>query len=319
MTALAAVGCARCDGALEQGDLRCPLCGLAVSGTEGPRALKVQARVARCDTCGASVAYSVEARAPQCAFCTSVMHVETMTDPVEQAEALVPFAVDPAAARAALGEFLGRRRFFQPSDLAARAAVDSLQALWWPAWGFSAGARVSWTADSDAGSRRSDWAPHAGQAELTFEDVLVSASRGLSDKECTGLAGAYRLGTAQAQPQGPEDAQVERFDVTRSGARRQIQAAVEREAEARLRGEHIPGRRFRHVHVAVVLASLRTRRYALPAYVLAYRYRDKAYRVVVHGQDAAVVLGETPVSWAKVMAVVGGVLLVLVLLGLLLR
>ncbi|ATB29607.1 hypothetical protein [Melittangium boletus] len=321
MTALAAVGCARCGGALEVGDLRCPLCGLAVprSRESGVPREKVRARVARCDTCGAAVEYSVEAKAPRCAFCASVMHVETTADPLEQAEAIVPFTVDPSAAREALAGFLSQKRFFRPSDLAVRAAVDSLKALWWPAWGFSAGARVSWAADSDAGSRRSDWAPHAGQVDLAFQDVLVSASRGLSARECAQLAGGYRLGAAAREPRGPEDAQMERFDVTRSGARRQIQAAVEAEARQRMEREHIPGRRFRNVHVAVVLSRLETRRYALPAYVLAYRYRNKLYRVVVHGEDPAVVLGDAPVSVVKVLAVVGAVLLALGLLFLLMR
>ncbi|HEX8539138.1 MAG TPA: zinc ribbon domain-containing protein, partial [Cystobacter sp.] len=82
--------------------------------------------------------------------------------------------------------------------------------------------------------------------------------------------------------------------------------------------EHIPGRRFRNVHVAVVLSRRETRRYALPAYVLAYRYRREVYRVVVHGQDPAMVLGEAPVSVLKVVLVVLGVLLALALLFLLL-
>jgi len=320
MTALAAVGCARCGGALEVGDLRCPLCGLTAPGSRVPGAPreKVHARVARCDTCGAAVEYSAEAKAPRCAFCASVMHVEVMADPLEQAEAIVPFEVDAAAARAALGRFLAQERFFRPSDLAALAAVDSFQPLWWPAWGFSAGARVSWAADSNAGHQRSDWAPHAGQVELSFQDVLVSASRGLSEGECARLAEGYRLNAAGSEPRGPEDAQMERFDVTRSGARRQIQTAVEHEARQRMEREHIPGVRFRNVHVAVVLSRLETRRYALPAYVLAYRYREKLYRVVVHGQDPAVVLGEAPVSWARVLLVVVWVLVAIGLLGILL-
>ena len=51
---------------------------------------------------------------------------------------------------------------------------------------------------------------------------------------------------------------------------------------------NVPGSRVRNLHVAVVLSSLETKRYALPAYVLAYQYRGKVYRVVVHGQDAGV-------------------------------
>ncbi|WP_257462497.1 zinc ribbon domain-containing protein [Archangium lipolyticum] len=316
------VWCERCESALEVGDLRCPICGQAVVGQRRTRALLPAgevARVVRCDTCGASLEYSAEVKAPRCAFCASVMHVETTADPQEQAERFLPFAVDPVAARGALMGFLEQKRFFRPSDLTRAASLESLRPMWWPAWAFSAGARVSWTADSDAGSGRSDWAPHSGQVELTFQDILVSASRGLSERECERLAGHYSLAGAEREPRGPEDAQVERFDVTRSGARRQILAAVEEEAREQVARSHVPGRRHRNVHVAVVLSSLETRRYALPAYVLAYRYRKKLYRVVVHGQDAKVVLGDAPVSVLKVLLVVGAVLLALAVVLLLLR
>ena len=316
MTAEAVAGCARCGSRLERGDLRCPICGLAVEAGQGVSALAVRevAKVVRCDTCGASLEYSAEVKAPRCAFCASVMHVETMEDPLEQAEAFLPFTVEPSAAREALGRFLSEKRFFRPGNLAEEASVQSLQPLWWPAWAFSAGARVSWAADSDAGNRRSSWAPHAGQVELTFQEILVSASRGLTEAECEQLAGRYGLGSAQGAPRGPEGGQVERFDVTRSGARRQVLKAVEALAGEEMKREHVPGSRVRNLHVAVVLSSLETKRYALPAYVLAYRYRDKLYRVVVHGQDAGCVLGDAPVSVAKVVLVVGAVLLALALL-----
>jgi hypothetical protein len=283
----------------------------------GALAVREQAKVVRCGTCGASLEYSAEVKAPRCAFCASVMHVETTADPLEQAEGYLPFSVDAAAAHGALRRFLSEKRFFRPADLAEMAALRSLRPMWWPAWAFSAGARVSWAADSDAGSGRSDWAPHAGQVELTFQDILVSASRGLTQDECERLAERYTLEGVEAAPRGPEDAQVERFDVTRSGARRQILAAVEAEAREQVERSHIPGRRFRNVHVAVVLSSLETKRYALPAYVLAYQYRGKTYRVVVHGQDASLVLGKAPVSVAKVVLVVGAALLVLLALVLL--
>lgn len=317
MTSVAVASCGRCGSELEVGDLRCPICGLAV---EDVRAVlppeRAKARVVRCDNCGASLEYSAEARAPRCAYCASVMHVETAEDPVEQAEAFLPFTVSPEEARGALRRFLREEHFFRPGRLASEAALHTVTPMWWPAWAFSAGARVSWAADSNAGSRRSAWAPHAGQVDLTFREIRVSASRGLTEGECERLAGPYRLESGEKEARGPEGARVERFDVTRSGARRQILAAVEAVARQEVERTCIPGTRHRNVHVAVALSKLDTTRYALPAYVLAYRYRGELYRVVVHGQDASVVLGKAPVSWVKVVLVAAGVLLLLALLAL---
>lgn len=304
--------CRRCASALEAEDLRCPICGLTTPPPERGAVEREATRVVRCENCGAAMEYSAEAKAPRCDYCGSTTRVETTADPVEQAQVWLPFTVDPAAARAALMGFLGKGGFFRPKGLAEEAAVESLRPLWWPAWSFQAGVDASWTADSDAGSRRSDWAPHAGRTRFDFENIAVPASRGLKVKECDALAPRYRRDTAASEPRGPEGAHVERFEATRSGARRAVLEAVERLSRERLQQGIIPGRRFRNVHVAVALSSLHTTRLALPAYVLAYRYKGKAYRVVVHGQDAGVVLGEAPISGWRVAAVVaGGLVLVL--------
>ncbi|ATB51430.1 hypothetical protein [Corallococcus macrosporus] len=305
--------CRRCDCALEAEDLRCPICGLTAPPPPRAAVERARARVVRCDSCGAAVEYSVEAKAPRCDYCGSVTHVETTADPVEQAQHWLPFTVGTEAARGALMAFLGRGGFFRPSGLAQEASLASLRPVWWPAWMFDAGVDVSWTADSNAGStQRAEWAPHAGRTRFDFEGIPVPASRGLTVKECEALAPHYQQGSAQDTPRGSEGAHVERFEATRSGARRSILQAVERLARERLQQGVIPGYRFRNIHVAVALSSLRTRRLALPVYVLAYRYRDKPYRVLVHGQDTNVVLGEAPISAWRVAAVILAALLVLV-------
>jgi hypothetical protein len=310
--ALALAPCARCNGALEHGDFRCPVCGLTAP-FEAQVPEELQVKVVRCDSCGAAMDFVAEARAPKCAYCGSVTHLETPADPPEQAEGYVPFTVTPDAARAALTAFLSRKAFFRPSDLAHGARLDSLVATFWPAWIFSAGAQVSWTADSDAGSRRADWAPHAGQCSLEFSEVLVSASRGLTADECEQLT-PYELAGASPDPVGPEGAQVERFDASRSGARAAVMSALAAKARARVKEQHVPGARHRNVKVALRLERLTTRRLGLPAYVLAYRYREKLYRVVVHGQSAQKVIGRAPYSVLKVALVVGGGLLAVALL-----
>lgn len=297
--------CSRCGAETEEGDLRCPVCALALPARSANAPERPVARIIRCDQCGASLSWSAEAAAPSCMFCGSVMHIEIAADPLEQAERYLPFQVDSASARAALRAFLQRRSFFRPSDLASVATVDSLQPLWWPGWIFSARSLISWTADSNAGSRRSSWAPHAGQAHAELRNIGIPASRGLTVEECEALLPGYRLESAEAAPRGPEGAFVERFDVTRSGARRLIERAIHGVARARIEPD-IPGTRHRKVNVAVLLEGLDTDRYAFPAWVLAYRYREQLFRVVVHGQDPSVLLGKAPTSpWKVLLAVLG--------------
>lgn len=303
--------CARCESPLEPDDLRCAVCALAASTPEvAPKS--AHARVLRCEGCGAAVTYVVEARAPKCVFCASVMKVEEPQDPIEKADWFLPFVVPPEQANASLRAWMRTLGWFRPKRLAQEATLESLRPLWWAAWIVDADSFVSWTADSDEGSMRSAWAPHAGQTKLKFERLLVSASRGLRHDEASRLAPYFDLRTASQSPHSELSPVLEGFEMQRSSARKHVVSSIEATAAARLQQGVIPGQRFRKVHVAVLLHRLDTRRVALPTYVLAYRYGGRHYRALVHGQDPRCVFGEAPYSIAKIALVVCGVLALLV-------
>lgn len=310
--------CQRCHAALEQGDLRCAICATAVPKLDAEATTQLEVELLRCDGCGAAVRYDVKVQAPRCSFCDSVMHVEKIEDPMEQTSWWGEFQITPEAAGDALSRWLQGLGFFRPSDLTSRASIEGLKPLWWVAWVFDATAMVSWTADSDAGSQRSAWAPHAGQLELTFERIVVPASRGLSDSETTALIPGYGLDQGTSQSPTREDAIVEQFDVQRSEARGRILDAAEAVASSRVQAGAIPGSRFRNVHVELVLRGLNTQRCAFPAYVLAYRYRNKLYRAVINGQSDTFMTGNAPYSLWKIAATVIAGLALLAAIGALL-
>ncbi|HEX3759410.1 MAG TPA: hypothetical protein VHW23_11925 [Kofleriaceae bacterium] len=298
--------CTRCQTALEDGDLRCAICALPVliaaldPGARPDGAPRAQ--ILRCGECGAAIAFSPEARAPRCGFCAAVMAIEQPVDPVEAARLRVPFAVDRAEAEAALRGWLGSRGWFAPPALAGDAVLESLTPLAWAAWLVNAEARVAWTADSDAGAQRSAWAPHAGEASLAFRDIVVPASRGLREVEARLLIPYYDLRRAvpvDRDLEGEPVAMIERFDAQRSAARRHVQERIDALARGRIE-PRIPGRRYRNVRVACLLERQTTERIALPAWILAYRYRGHPYRAIVHGQRAEVVFGRAPIDWGKV-------------------
>jgi hypothetical protein len=81
-------------------------------------------------------------------------------------------------------------------------------------------------------------------------------------------------------------------------------AAIEATAAGRLTREVIPGKKFRKVHVSLLLEGLRTRRVALPAWILAYHYRGSFYRAVIHGQEVDCVVGKSPIDWWKIFFIV---------------
>jgi hypothetical protein len=246
-----------------------------------------------------------EVEALQCAFCGGVVHPEQEVDPMEQTEKFLLFTVDRDEAVEVYRRWLRSLGFFRPSDLASASRLESLRALWWVGWVFDADAQVTWAADSDAGARQAKWAPHAGELLIHFDDIVVPATRGLSAAECARLIPTYALASGVDQPTGAESGVIrERFKLPRSRARTQIVDAIQRLAEIRIKTEAAPGSRSRNVHTAIRLRGLVNRRFAFPAYVIAYRYRGQLYRTVISGQEPTCVFGDAPRSLAKVVVVI---------------
>ena len=312
------ITCTRCETALEDGDLRCASCALPVPGSAFRADEPPRAQVLRCQDCGAAVAFCAEARAPRCGFCGATMAIEQPVDPVEVASLRVPLIDDHDAAATALRGWLAGRGWFAPRELASAAVLESLTPLAWAAWRVNAEALVTWAADSDAGARRSAWAPHAGEAELVFRDIVVSASRGLHEAEGRRLIPYYDLSRAvpvertiePGEPGAPGEiaATIEQFEAQRSAARSYVHDRITAAARVRIQ-PRIPGRRYRNVHVSCLLERQTTERLALPAWILAYRYRGKPYRAIVHGQRPEIVLGKSPIDWSKVATLAAAVAL----------
>ena len=309
--------CEGCGTPLEHGDLRCSICGKAAPQESGPQQ-KTVVKILRCTGCGAAVAYDPKRQAPTCSFCDCVVKLETIEDPMEQTSGYLPFTVTPEQAKQELGKWLASLGWFRPSDLTSSARLQELRPLWWVAWVFDANSRISWAADSNYGSHRSAWAPHAGQTTVSFNSILASASRGLTSKEVDEISNGFDLHTALPDPEGAVNATIEQFDVQRSQARRQVASVLQYLASQHVQRSEIPGTSFRNVNVSVVVRNLITRRLSFPAYVLAYRYKDKLYRVVICGQNQRLVIGNAPISVAKIaMVVIGAAAVILLFLAML--
>jgi hypothetical protein len=309
----AETGCSRCESPLEEGDLRCSVCALPVPARE-VSVEKARAQILRCTECGAAVAFDANKQAPCCAFCGAVMKVEQPIDPIEVARLTLPFVVTREQAAASLRGWLGTRGFFAPKTLRDEAVLDTLTPLCWAGWIVNATAKVAWTADSDAGSQRSSWAPHSGVVKESFGNIVIPASRGLTQDECVLLAPYYDMGKVVGVSAADPEVTIESFDAQRSAARQMVNRAIEGLAKSRVE-KVVPGRRTRNVHVSCLLEGQTTDRIALPAWVLAYRYRGSPYRAIVHGQRPEIVFGTSPKDVGKIMLVVFGVIVAILVIA----
>ena len=147
--------------------------------------------------------------------------------------------------------------------------------------------------------RKIRWKPAWGQREDRYDDLLVAASQGIPAELVEELG---RFDTKALVPYRPEYLagwRAEEYQTDLLGGWRLGQADVERTQEQRCAGD-VPGDTHRSLRVANAISDVHWKHVLLPVWSLAYSFRGKPYRVLVHGQTGRVV-GEAPYSWVKIV------------------
>jgi len=287
----------------------------------------------RCDKCGAEQKLEGSLFAGHCVFCGAAIVAKGYASRRIKPKSIVPFQVDRARAVEAFRRWV-RRRWLAPGDLKRYAQSDAgLSGIYLPYWTYDCR-----TASDYAGERGEDtfrtetvlvrnekneevartrqvketrWTPVTGRVERFHDDVMVLGSKSLP----ATIAGAIRRYDLKAlvpyQPQFVSGFRAEAYQVTLLEgfltAKESINAAV----LAAVRRD-IGGDQQRVRSVSTRYSDVKFKHVLLPAWISAYRYRDKVYRFLVNGQSGEV-SGESPFSWWKVALLVVGALALLAL------
>jgi LSD1 subclass zinc finger protein len=262
----------------------------------------------RCDKCGAEEVLDGAHFATKCSFCGGAVVSKSYAGRQVKPRSLIPFRIDTRAAHDAFQRWI-RRRWLSPSDLKRYARTDeAMLGVYLPFWTFDCETVSDYT--GQRGRKRDktvDWTPVSGRVSHFHDDVLVRASPSLPESDALlswdtgGLvpykpeyisgfhAEAYSLGLPEA------------FPVARRMIDERIRELIRRD---------IGGDTQRIDSVDTRYGRFTFKHVLMPAWVCAYRYRDKVYRFVVNGQTGEA-SGEAPWSWWKIA---GLVVLVLVFL-----
>jgi DNA-directed RNA polymerase subunit RPC12/RpoP len=281
----------------------------------------------KCNRCGATTTLAGAQMATRCAFCGSDVVVEAPPQPgMIRPESLVPFALDKQSATQRFQAWL-QGLWFRPSNLKRMAGLAKIDGMYTPHFTYDANAHSRWSGEAGyyyyetewvtiQGRRQSRqvrkvrWVRKAGLHDFFYDDELVCASRGLP---LNIVAKVYPFHLNALVPYAPEFLSgfgAEAYTVDpREGwnTARQAMESKERQACSRLLG----GDTQRNLVVQTQFSSPKFKHILLPLYVAAYVFGAKTYRFLVNGQTGEV-QGEAPISWAKVGAVVGGVVLAIV-------
>lgn len=297
--------CSICRCYMDSEDLFCANCG-----TENPHADVAAKKLIQtasphsftCKSCGASMSYDASAKALRCPFCGSTDMEERTDSRSIKPLGVVPLRVNHEQAESILRQFLSTG-FWRPGDAAQVSSIGEITSVYVPYWVFVAATDTRWTADSSNTpmGARGNWYPITGSHNSNYNGILISGSSVLTPNETNSIA-PFQLEDAVPPEQVDLANQiVEEFRVPRKLARPLARGAIEfLETEACT--QQVPGR-ARNVKVNVSISSMGGDPMLLPVWVLAYRYKERVYRVLINGQTGKIA-GDAPFSYHKLTAVI---------------
>ena len=280
-----------------------------------------------CPQCGAAVDLPAEQIASRCAFCESPL--VDGSGVTEQIDRVAPFSVDKRQAGSLLSQHV-QGRWFIPEDLRKAGQPEKLKGVLIPFWCYDAETRSSWNAKQGIywyrtetyttrvngklvtrtrQVRETEWFNSSGTHVASYDDHLVSGSRGLSEPESNELE-PFDLG--QTHPYSPALLAgwiAERPTVPRAEAHSTANQELANVENAAIRS-FLPGDTVSDVNNQTSMEISQLELVMLPVWVGTYRSQGKVVRLLVNGQTGEVV-ADLPTSWTKIILLVLAILAVL--------
>ena len=280
-----------------------------------------------CRGCGST--NSTTAVSARCPHCTApLVSVDTLDGRLLAADAVVPFAVDKAAANAAFKEWTGSR-WFAPNALKKVGTTEKLHGAFAPHWGFDDDTISDYTGErgehyyvtetytemengkSVTKTRQvqhTRWYPAGGQVRRAFQDVLATAASS-PDQKVLGKLGPWPV--LDAGPFRPEllaGLDVPRYDRDPADgwvdAQQQMASVIEQDCRQDIGGDE------QRVHqVSTRDADVLFRLLLMPLWLATYLAAGVTYTVYINANTGKVI-GDRPYSKAKIAAAVALALVV---------
>jgi len=278
----------------------------------------------RCEGCGAAITVAAGLRTTKCPYCASPAVVARPTEPNRADPTfVVGFVVTHERALEAAKAWV-KRPWFAPRAF-RHADIADVRGIYLPAYLYTAEAHAEYEAEIGENytvvetytttvngktvtrtrtRTETEWRSLTGSWAAYVDEVLVTASRGLSDTELDhvepfDLRALRRFTPKLLAGWIAEDPSIA-ADACRVSAREQANAAV----GARL-ARHMPGDSHRGLGYRTTLRNEDQELLMLPVWVLAIRYAaDKPLvRLVINGQTGAL-WGKSPLSWMKIVGTI---------------
>lgn len=285
---------------------------------EGERPSESFEKEVRCDACGADVVFTGTLVSSACAYCGAPIQIDAAHRAEDRipVDGVLPFQVPREKAQSNLRAWV-KSRWFAPNEFKRRGVDGRFSGLYRPYWTYDSltftnysGQRGEYyyvtvgSGKNQRRERRTRWYPASGSFQRFFDDVLVDASRGLPDKLVRGLEPwplqkclPYNQDVLAGYLARTYDVEV---DAGFHTAKERIAQAILSEVKQRIGGDTQRVSSVDTRHDAVTFKHL-----LLPLWMLAYRYHEKSYHVIVNAATGEV-QGERPWSWIKILLAILG-------------
>ena len=278
------------------------------------------AKEVRCESCGGHTVFTETMASSECPYCGSPIQLEEAykADDRVPVDAVLPFLIDKKKATANLAAWV-QSRWFAPNEFRKRGIDGKFNGVYLPYWTYDTmtgtwyeGERGEhyWveegTGDDKKRVRKTRWYPASGAFQRFFDDVLVIASKGLPSKLVLNLEPWPLERVSPFNQQMLAGYLARTYEVELDGgfreARSRIEKAIEREVRERIGGD------TQRVHsIDTHYDAITYKHLLLPTWLLAYRFHDKPYQVMVNAATGEV-QGERPWSIVKILSLIFGLL-----------
>jgi Zn finger protein HypA/HybF involved in hydrogenase expression len=289
--------------------------GLAQMRRRPANELVADGKEVECKGCGARTV--LDGPAGHCPYCDSPMVVSQAREDDEGAivpASLLPFKVERTSAREAFHSWL-KSLWFAPNDV-KKADADRLQGVYLPYWTYDSRTTTRYTGqrgehyyvtvsytDSEGKSRtrqerRTRWYPASGTVYVTFDDILVCASRSLPVWMVERLEPWDLEALKPYDPAYLSGFSAERHAVDLEAGFKIAEEKMEPGIRSAIRRD-IGGDEQRISSTSTSHSDVTFKHFLLPLWISAFRYREKVYRFTVNARTGEVA-GERPWSWIKI-------------------
>ncbi len=293
----------------------------------------------KCDSCGAEASFAPGEAAGECPFCGSPVIVQGGTTKQIRPRGLLPFKITRKKALSSFREWI-HGLWFAPNKLKKYARHDAkLDGVYVPYWTYDCvtvshytGQRGEhyWVTEhyttmvngkSQSRTRRvrkTRWYPASGVVKMSFDDILVLASRSLPRKYADKLEPWDLENVAAYSDDFLSGFKAQSYQVGLEEGFGQAREIMEKPIRNAIRAD-IGGDEQRIHTVNTSYSDITFKHLLLPVWISSYRYKERVFRFLVNARTGEV-QGERPWSfWKITLAILGGLAIIGTIVAIILR